>query len=102
MIREYSYWPSRALGFSSGDTLSRENVLASYVDQTPGGGSYLEIMEAITEPRHLKNSAETLMKYEKDNPQTAPLLQEFAKAVLAPKPKSAPVNPSRCPITSAT
>ena len=38
-------------------------------------------------PRHLKNSAETIMKYEKDNPQTAPLLQAFAKAVLAPKPK---------------
>ena len=37
-------------------------------------------------PRHLKNSAETLMKYEKDNPQTAPLLQAFAKAVLAPRP----------------
>ena len=41
-------------------------------------------------PRHLRNSAETLMKYEKDNPQTAPLLQAFAKAVLAPKPKSTP------------
>jgi 2-keto-4-pentenoate hydratase/2-oxohepta-3-ene-1,7-dioic acid hydratase in catechol pathway len=39
-------------------------------------------------PRHLKNSAETLMKYERDNPQTAPLLQAFAKAVLALKPKS--------------
>ncbi len=39
-------------------------------------------------PRHLKNSAETLMKYEKDNPQTAPLLQAFAKVVMAPKPKS--------------
>jgi 2-keto-4-pentenoate hydratase/2-oxohepta-3-ene-1,7-dioic acid hydratase in catechol pathway len=39
-------------------------------------------------PRHLKNSADTLMKYEKDNPQTAPLLQAFAKAVLAPKPKA--------------
>jgi 2-keto-4-pentenoate hydratase/2-oxohepta-3-ene-1,7-dioic acid hydratase in catechol pathway len=38
-------------------------------------------------PRHLKNSAETLVKYEKDNPQTAPLLQAFAQAVLAPKPK---------------
>lgn len=37
-------------------------------------------------PRHLKNSAETMMKYEKDNPQTAPLLQAFAKLVLAPKP----------------
>jgi 2-keto-4-pentenoate hydratase/2-oxohepta-3-ene-1,7-dioic acid hydratase in catechol pathway len=44
-------------------------------------------------PRHLKNSVETCMKYEKDNPQTAPLLQAFAKAVLAPKPKSAPGQP---------
>jgi 2-keto-4-pentenoate hydratase/2-oxohepta-3-ene-1,7-dioic acid hydratase in catechol pathway len=44
-------------------------------------------------PRHLKNSAETLMKYEKDNPQTAPLLQAFAKAVLAPKSKSATGQP---------
>ena len=44
-------------------------------------------------PRHLKNSAETLMKYEKDNPQTAPLLQAFAKAVLAPKPKSVAGQP---------
>ena len=38
-------------------------------------------------PRHLKNSGETIGKYEKDNPQTAPLLQAFAKAVMAPKPK---------------
>jgi hypothetical protein len=38
-------------------------------------------------PRHLKNSAETIGKFEKDNPQTAPLLQAFAKAVMAPKPK---------------
>jgi 2-keto-4-pentenoate hydratase/2-oxohepta-3-ene-1,7-dioic acid hydratase in catechol pathway len=38
-------------------------------------------------PRHLKNSAETIMKYEKDNPQTAPLLQAFAKAIMGPKPK---------------
>ncbi|MEI6072805.1 MAG: fumarylacetoacetate hydrolase family protein [Verrucomicrobiae bacterium] len=44
-------------------------------------------------PRHLKNSAEVLMKYEKDNPQTAPLLQAFAKAVMAPKPKAAPGRP---------
>jgi len=44
-------------------------------------------------PRHLKNSAETIMKYEKDNPQTAPLLQAFAKAIMAPKPKSAPGRP---------
>jgi 2-keto-4-pentenoate hydratase/2-oxohepta-3-ene-1,7-dioic acid hydratase in catechol pathway len=44
-------------------------------------------------PRHLKNSAETIMKYEKDNPQTAPLLQAFAKAIMAPKPKSAAGQP---------
>src|SRR6516165_6602187 len=40
-------------------------------------------------PRHLKNSADTLMKYEKNNPQTALLLQAFAKAMMAPKPKAA-------------
>jgi hypothetical protein len=40
-------------------------------------------------PRHLKNSAETIMKYEKDNPQTAPLLQAFAKAIVSPPTKSA-------------
>jgi 2-keto-4-pentenoate hydratase/2-oxohepta-3-ene-1,7-dioic acid hydratase in catechol pathway len=38
-------------------------------------------------PRHLMNSGETIGKYEKDNPQTAPLLQAFAKAVMAPKAK---------------
>jgi 2-keto-4-pentenoate hydratase/2-oxohepta-3-ene-1,7-dioic acid hydratase in catechol pathway len=38
-------------------------------------------------PRHLKNSIETNRKYEKDDPQTAPLLQAFAKAVLGPKAK---------------
>jgi 2-keto-4-pentenoate hydratase/2-oxohepta-3-ene-1,7-dioic acid hydratase in catechol pathway len=40
-------------------------------------------------PRHLKSSAETLMKYEKDNPQTVALLQAFAKALLA-KPAAPP------------
>ena len=40
-------------------------------------------------PRHLQNSAETLMKYERDNPQTAPILQAFAKAVLS-KPATPP------------
>ena len=40
-------------------------------------------------PRHLRNSAETLMKYEKDNPQTAPILQAFAKALLT-KPAAPP------------
>jgi 2-keto-4-pentenoate hydratase/2-oxohepta-3-ene-1,7-dioic acid hydratase in catechol pathway len=45
-------------------------------------------------PRHLKNSAEVLMKYEKDNPQTAPLLQAFAKAIMAPKPNDVPGRPT--------
>jgi 2-keto-4-pentenoate hydratase/2-oxohepta-3-ene-1,7-dioic acid hydratase in catechol pathway len=44
-------------------------------------------------PRHLKNSAEVLMKYEKDNPQTAPLLKAFAKAVLTPKQGPGPGQP---------
>ena len=48
-------------------------------------------------PRHLKNSTDTCMKYEKDNPQTAPLLQAFAKAVLAPKPKPVPGRPEPLP-----
>jgi 2-keto-4-pentenoate hydratase/2-oxohepta-3-ene-1,7-dioic acid hydratase in catechol pathway len=48
-------------------------------------------------PRHLKNSCETCMKYEKDNPQTASLLQAFAKAVLAPKPKPVPGRPEPLP-----
>jgi 2-keto-4-pentenoate hydratase/2-oxohepta-3-ene-1,7-dioic acid hydratase in catechol pathway len=38
-------------------------------------------------PRHLKNSGEVIFKYEKDNPQTSAMLQAFAKAVMAPKPK---------------
>jgi 2-keto-4-pentenoate hydratase/2-oxohepta-3-ene-1,7-dioic acid hydratase in catechol pathway len=42
-------------------------------------------------PRHLKNSAETLMKYEKDDPQTAPILQAFAKMVLV-KPPAPPAG----------
>ena len=46
-------------------------------------------------PRHLKNSVETFMKYEKDNPQTAPLLQAFANALLAPKPKPVRGQPER-------
>jgi 2-keto-4-pentenoate hydratase/2-oxohepta-3-ene-1,7-dioic acid hydratase in catechol pathway len=38
-------------------------------------------------PRHMKNSGETIARYEKDNPQTSMLLQAFAKAVMAPKAK---------------
>jgi 2-keto-4-pentenoate hydratase/2-oxohepta-3-ene-1,7-dioic acid hydratase in catechol pathway len=42
-------------------------------------------------PRHLKNSAGTLLTYEKDDPQTAPLLQAFAKAVMQ-KPADRPAG----------
>lgn len=48
-------------------------------------------------PRHLKNSAATIMKYEQDNPQTAPLLAAFAKAVMAPKPRPVPGQPEALP-----
>ena len=36
-------------------------------------------------PRHLKNSLETLLKYEKDDPQTGPLLQAIGKIFIAGK-----------------
>jgi 2-keto-4-pentenoate hydratase/2-oxohepta-3-ene-1,7-dioic acid hydratase in catechol pathway len=42
-------------------------------------------------PRHLRNSADTMMKYEKDNPQTAPLLQAFARSLLN-KPAARPAG----------
>ena len=48
-------------------------------------------------PRHLANSAATLLKYERDNPQTSALLQVFAKAVLAPKPAPAAGLPAPLP-----
>jgi hypothetical protein len=43
-------------------------------------------------PRHLRNSSETIEKYEKDAPQTGPLLQAFAKVVMSPR-ASAPGQP---------
>jgi len=56
-------------------------------------------------PRHLKNSGEVIMKYEKDNPQTSALLQAFAKAVMAPKPKPpagqpAPLSYYKCNVNT--
>jgi 2-keto-4-pentenoate hydratase/2-oxohepta-3-ene-1,7-dioic acid hydratase in catechol pathway len=36
-------------------------------------------------PRHLKNSCDTCLKYEKDNPETAPMLHAFANVVMEPK-----------------
>ncbi len=44
-------------------------------------------------PRHLKNSCDTCMRYEKDNPQEASLLQAFAKTVMVPKPEPVPGRP---------
>jgi 2-keto-4-pentenoate hydratase/2-oxohepta-3-ene-1,7-dioic acid hydratase in catechol pathway len=38
-------------------------------------------------PRHLKNSFETMIKYEKDDPQTGPLLHAIGKVFLADHPK---------------
>lgn len=46
-------------------------------------------------PRHLKNSGETMMKYEKDNPQTAPMLQAFANALLTKPTVPPPGVPER-------
>jgi 2-keto-4-pentenoate hydratase/2-oxohepta-3-ene-1,7-dioic acid hydratase in catechol pathway len=37
-------------------------------------------------PRHLRNSLETMTRYEKDDPQTAPILQAFGKALLSQLP----------------
>jgi len=48
-------------------------------------------------PRHLRNSAATMMKYEKDNPQTAPILQAFAKALLTKPAAPPPGVPERLP-----
>jgi 2-keto-4-pentenoate hydratase/2-oxohepta-3-ene-1,7-dioic acid hydratase in catechol pathway len=42
-------------------------------------------------PRHLRNSLETMTKYEKDDPQTAALLQAFGKALLT-RPAAAPTG----------
>jgi 2-keto-4-pentenoate hydratase/2-oxohepta-3-ene-1,7-dioic acid hydratase in catechol pathway len=44
-------------------------------------------------PRHLRNAAETLLKYEKDDPQMAALLRAFAESILAPKPRSGSSEP---------
>lgn len=46
-------------------------------------------------PKHLRNSIETMLLYEKDNPQTGPLLEAFRKMVLAPRPAATPGVPER-------
>ena len=41
-------------------------------------------------PRHLANSVDTMARYEKDNPQTAALLEAFAKMLLNKPPAATP------------
>ena len=41
-------------------------------------------------PRHLANSIDTMLLYEKDNPQTAPLLEALGKMLLAPRAAATP------------
>jgi 2-keto-4-pentenoate hydratase/2-oxohepta-3-ene-1,7-dioic acid hydratase in catechol pathway len=58
-------------------------------------------------PRHLSNSIETMLKYEKDNPQTGPLLEAFRQMVLKPRAAAAPGQPERlsyykCNLNSVT
>jgi len=48
-------------------------------------------------PRHLRNSGETMMKYEKDDPVTAPLLQVFSKALLSKPPQPPAGQPEPLP-----
>jgi 2-keto-4-pentenoate hydratase/2-oxohepta-3-ene-1,7-dioic acid hydratase in catechol pathway len=48
-------------------------------------------------PRHLANSADVLLQYEKEDPQTGPLIEAFRKMVMAPKPPAAPGVPERLP-----
>jgi 2-keto-4-pentenoate hydratase/2-oxohepta-3-ene-1,7-dioic acid hydratase in catechol pathway len=46
-------------------------------------------------PRHLANSIDTMLLYEKDNPQTAPLLEALRKMLLAPRAAATPGVPER-------
>ncbi len=46
-------------------------------------------------PRHLTNSINTMLHYEKDNPQTATLLESLRKMLLAPRAAATPGVPER-------
>lgn len=46
-------------------------------------------------PKHLANSAETMLKYERDDPQTGPLVEAFRRMVLSPRPASTSNLPER-------
>ena len=54
-------------------------------------------------PRHLKNSGETIGKYEKDNPQDRAAVAGVRQGRHGPESQARPpVSPNRCPITRAT
>ena len=46
-------------------------------------------------PRHLANSIDTMLKYEKDNPQTGPLLQAFRQMLAKPQVPPSAGQPER-------
>lgn len=46
-------------------------------------------------PRHLSNSVEVMLKYEKDNPQTGPLVEALRRMLQAPRPAPTPGVPER-------
>jgi 2-keto-4-pentenoate hydratase/2-oxohepta-3-ene-1,7-dioic acid hydratase in catechol pathway len=48
-------------------------------------------------PRHLRNSLETLLKYEKDNPQTGPILKAIEKSLLTDKNDKQASQPESLP-----
>jgi 2-keto-4-pentenoate hydratase/2-oxohepta-3-ene-1,7-dioic acid hydratase in catechol pathway len=48
-------------------------------------------------PRHLQNSCDTLLRYEKDNPQTGPLIEAMRRLLLKPAGAAVPKQPERLP-----
>jgi len=46
-------------------------------------------------PRHLGNSADTLLRYERDDPQTGPLIEALRRMLLKPRTQAAPGQPER-------
>jgi 2-keto-4-pentenoate hydratase/2-oxohepta-3-ene-1,7-dioic acid hydratase in catechol pathway len=76
--RELSAWGEAHLGYLRADERPRlEDVhLHEPIEVTA-------LFDFGLTPRHLRNSLETMTKYEQDNPQTAPLLQAFGKALLS-------------------
>jgi len=46
-------------------------------------------------PRHISNSCDTLLRYEKDNPQTEPLIKAIRQVLVKPRVKPAAGQPER-------